>query len=42
MAWGSSHVKSAETNKQLPERCLKNQKEIVSWMPREADSLIKK
>lgn len=42
MAWGSSHVKSAETNKQLPERRLKNQKEIVSWMPREADSLIKK
>ena len=41
MAWGSSHLKSAETNKQLPERHLKNQKEIVSWMPREADSLVK-
>ena len=41
MAWGSYHLKSAETSKQLPERRLKNQNVIVLWMPREADSLVK-
>ena len=38
---GSSRLQSAETETQLTERRLKTQKEMVSWVPREADSSVK-